>query len=91
MKEVLPKTKKGSSAALVFLNRRTDGTPVRVSVVLRDLGLTSMLGYQVKELFDGLDLGFYRPDDAIKVEVNPTGKFHREIAYIFHNMIFKLF
>ena len=88
MKEVLPKTKKGSSAALVFLNRRTDGTPVRVSVVLRDLGLTSMLGYQVKELFDGLDLGFYRPDDAIKVEVNPTGNDLIEIVYIVVHVIF---
>jgi len=90
MKEVLPKTKKGSSAALVFLNRRTDGTPVRVSVVLRDLGLTSMLGYQVKELFDGLDLGFYRPDDAIKVEVNPTGNYLTAIAYIVVHIFFKI-
>lgn len=73
MKEVLPKAGKYSSASLVFLNRRTDGTPVRVSVVLRDLGLASPSGYQVQELFDGQDLGFRRPDDVLKVEVNPSG------------------
>ena len=75
MKEVLPKGGKGTSAALVFLNRRTDGTPVRVSAVLRDLGLAVPSGYLIKELFDGQDMGFRRPDDTLTVLINPSGMF----------------
>lgn len=61
------------SAAIVFLNRRTDGTPSRVSVILRDIGLTAASGYKVQELFDGFHLGIYQPDDKLTVEVNPSG------------------
>ena len=61
------------SAALVFLNRRTDGTPARVSVLLRDLGLVSPAGYSIAELFDGRDMGLRRPDEPLKLQVNPSG------------------
>nr|CAH0113308.1 unnamed protein product [Daphnia galeata] len=73
IKSVEPSSAPDRSAAIVFLNRRTDGTPTRVSVILRDIGLTSLFGYKVEELFDGLNLGVYRPDDSLTVIVNPSG------------------
>jgi len=73
IKSVEPSSGADRSAAVVFLNRRTDGTPTRVSVILRDIGLTSVFGYNVEELFDGLNLGVYRPDDSLTVIVNPSG------------------
>ena len=73
IKSVEPSSAPDLSAAIVFLNRRTDGTPTRVSVILRDIGLTSLFGYKVEELFDGLNLGVYRPDDSLTVIVNPSG------------------
>lgn len=61
------------SAALAILNRRDDGTPTRVSAVLSDLGLISLSGYQVEELFDGNNLGFHRAEDKLTFNVNPSG------------------
>lgn len=73
VKHVLPTVKNSHSAAVVVLNRRTDGTPAHVSTTLRDIGLDSSFGYQVKELFDGLNLGVRRPDDLLAFNVNPSG------------------
>lgn len=73
VKPVQPSLGDHRSAAIAFLNRRTDGTPTRVSIVLRDAGLTSTSGYKVQELFDGLNLGIYRPEDTLTVVVNPSG------------------
>lgn len=36
------------SYAVVFVNRRTDGTPSDVAVTLRELGLQSPTGYRVE-------------------------------------------
>lgn len=36
---MLPTVKNSHSAAVVVLNRRTDGTPAHVSTTLRDIGL----------------------------------------------------
>ena len=44
-----------------------------MSVVLSDLGLISLSGYQVDELFDGNNLGFHRADDKLIFNVNPSG------------------
>lgn len=74
VKSVLPSVGSERSAAVAFLNRRTDGTPTRVSVVLSDIGLSFNDGYEVLELFDGKELGFYKPDDKLTVMVNPSGK-----------------
>lgn len=73
MKPVQPSLGDNRSAALAFLNRRTDGTPTRVSIVLRDAGLTSTSGYKVQEMFDGLNLGIFHPDNTLTVVVNPSG------------------
>ena len=75
MKPVLPKSGSSYSAAIVILNRRVDGTPSEVAVPLRELGLDSDVGYHVRELFDGRDLGFLVPAQLIRVDVNPSGKF----------------
>ena len=61
------------SAAVVFFNRRDDGVRRKVSAVLSDLGLDSSSGYQVYDLFEGINLGIYFPLDKLAVNVNPTG------------------
>ena len=73
MKPVLPQVGPHHSAALAFLNRREDGTPTRVSAVLSDLGLISLSGYQVQELFDGNNLGLHLAGDTLSFNVNPSG------------------
>lgn len=74
MKPVQPTAAQHNSAAIVFLNRRTDGTPTRVSVVLSDTGLVSPFGYKAQELFDGIYFGNFLPNDTLTVVVNPSGK-----------------
>lgn len=76
VKPIQPSVGSERSAAVAFLNRRTDGTPTRVSVVLSDIGLAYKDGYQVHELFDGKELGFYKPSDKFAVMVNPSGTAH---------------
>uniref|UniRef100_T1JHV1 Alpha-galactosidase n=1 Tax=Strigamia maritima TaxID=126957 RepID=T1JHV1_STRMM len=61
------------SYAIVFLNRRTDGTPSEVAVSLKDLGLTHAQGYRIKDLFENQDYGVVLPDTVFKANVNPTG------------------
>ncbi|KAI9553546.1 hypothetical protein GHT06_021464 [Daphnia sinensis] len=73
VKPVQPSLGNNRSAAIAFLNRRTDGTPTRVSIALSDAGLTSTSGYKVQEMFDGLNLGIYHPDNTLTVVVNPSG------------------
>jgi len=72
-KPVLPEINGQRSMAIAFLNRRTDGTPTKVNVVLRELGLSSPIGYTVHDLFDDRSLGTYLPDDRLQVKVNPSG------------------
>jgi len=73
VKHVQPTIGHSHSAAIVFLNRRTDGTPTHMSTTLKDIGLNSSFGYQVKELFDGVNLGVRRPQDRLSFYVNPSG------------------
>lgn len=82
VKRVLPKVGQSYSAAVVFFNRRTDGTPTRVGITLRDLNLTLSSGYEAQELFDGAAIGLLRPRDKLSFQVNPSGYiifFHVEI------------
>ena len=72
-KPVLPEINGQRSMAIAFLNRRTDGTPTKVNVVLRELGLSWAIGYTVHDLFDDRSLGTYLPDDRLQVKVNPSG------------------
>jgi len=61
------------AAEIAFLNRRTDGTPSEVSVILQELGLTYPKGYKVTELFDNRVVGIMTKSDTIRVSINPTG------------------
>ncbi len=58
---------------MAVLNRRSDGTPSEVAVPLRELGLDSDVGYNVRDLYDGRDLGLLLPAQVIRVDVNPSG------------------
>lgn len=62
------------SFAIAFVNRRTDGTPSDVAVLLRELGLQSPTGYRVEDLYEEVDYGVLSPQTKIKVKVNPSGK-----------------
>ncbi|RXG73716.1 Alpha-N-acetylgalactosaminidase [Armadillidium vulgare] len=61
------------SYAIVFFNRRTDGTPSEVSVTLEELGLTEPGGYDITDLFDGVNYGVVLPSKRFTVDVNPSG------------------
>jgi len=49
--------------------------PSVVAVKLSDLGMNSTAGYNVTEVFDGVQIGVKKPADVFKVSVNPTGVF----------------
>lgn len=70
---ILPVYKGKYSYAIVFLNRRTDGTPSEVSVTLRELGLDHVDGYHITDLYDNYDYGIVTPERRFKVDVNPSG------------------
>ncbi|KAF0303355.1 Alpha-N-acetylgalactosaminidase [Amphibalanus amphitrite] len=70
---ITPQVDEQFSYALAFLDRRTDGTPSRLTMTLRELGLDSPTGYRVQEVFDGQSYGTLLPEDSITVHVNPTG------------------
>jgi len=61
------------SYAIVFLNRRTDGTPSEISVTLKELGLDNPSGYHIEDLYDDHVYGIVTPDRRFKVDVNPSG------------------
>jgi len=73
LKPVLPEVNEQLSASIAFVNRRTDGLPRNISVVLEQVGLHLASGYHVQELFDGKDLGIYYPHEMLSVKVNVTG------------------
>lgn len=73
LKPVLPEVDEHLSASIAFVNRRTDGLPRNISVVLEQVGLHLASGYHVQELFDGKDLGNYYPHETLNVKVNVTG------------------
>ena len=61
------------SVAVAFLNKWTAGTPLKVSFKLSDLGMDNAGGYRATEVFSGIDLGFFKPEDTFSDAVNPTG------------------
>ena len=69
----MPKSGNKFSWAITILNRRVDGTPSQVTVPLRDLGLNAEDGYHVRDLYEHRDIGFLSPDQALRVDVNPSG------------------
>jgi len=70
---IMPVFRAKYSYAIVFLNRRTDGTPSEVSVTLKELGLDNPSGYHIQDLFDNHNYGTVTPDRRFKVDVNPSG------------------
>ena len=60
--------------AIGVLNRWAEGTPIRVQVTLKSLGLTNVGGYAAKDVFSGASLGTFSPEDTITLDVNPTSK-----------------
>jgi len=72
-KRVLPRNGQDDSFALAILNKRVDGTPAKVSVVLSSLGLNSSGGYHIRELFEHEDYGLLFSYQALQIPVNPSG------------------
>jgi len=70
---IMPVYRAKYSYAIVFLNRRTDGTPSEVSVTLKELGLDNPTGYHIEDLYDDHIYGVVTPDRRFKVDVNPSG------------------
>merc|ERR1712037_317898 len=70
---IMPVYRAKYSYAIVFLNRRTDGTPSEVSVTLKELGLDNPTGYHIEDLYDEHVYGVVTPDRRLKVDVNPSG------------------
>jgi len=70
---IMPVLRGKYSYGIVFLNRRTDGTPSEVSVTLKELGLDHGDGYHITDLYDDYDYGIVTPDRRFKVDVNPSG------------------
>merc|ERR1712141_655514 len=70
---IMPVYRAKYSYAIVFLNRRTDGTPSEISVTLKELGLDNPSGYHIEDLYDDHVYGIVTPDRRFKVDVNPSG------------------
>lgn len=49
--------------------------PVRFSIGLTRLGLSSQKAYNITEVFDGGYIGTFKATDTLTVNVNPTGVF----------------
>jgi len=65
----------GGSFAFAFLNTGTGGTPTKVSMTVKDLGFSATAGYNITEVFDGKNMGAFKPSDTFSAYVNPTGVF----------------
>jgi len=76
-KPILP----SGSYAFALVNMG-NATPTKVSVVLSDLGLQGISGYNVTEVFDGKYLGLFKPSSKLEVDVNPTGVFFAQATAI---------
>lgn len=62
-----------ASFAVVCWNRRPDGTPYMFQRRLRHYGLNHTYGYYLRDLYLGVELGRYRPDDWLTLRINPSG------------------
>lgn len=69
------------SCAFALVNMGT-AVLVKVSIVMSDLGLNNISGYNVTEVFDGTYMGIYKPSSVLSVSVNPTGVFFAQAIAI---------
>ncbi|RXG73717.1 hypothetical protein Avbf_00113 [Armadillidium vulgare] len=67
-KPVSPVYDDSYSYAIAFQSRRTDGMPYKLTVTLEELGLTDEAGYEITELFDGVNYGTLLPSDSFSVD-----------------------
>ncbi|KAL7635615.1 UNVERIFIED_CONTAM: hypothetical protein RMT77_013432 [Armadillidium vulgare] len=72
-KPVSPVYDDSYSYAIAFQSGRDDGMPYKLTVTVEELGLTDEAGYEIAELFDGVNYGTLLPSDSFSVDVNPTG------------------
>ena len=73
VKEVLPVFKAEKSKVVAVMYRGTAGTPAKVQFTLKSLGLDYKGGYFASEVFTGEDWGVFKPNDHVRIRVNPSG------------------
>ena len=61
------------SAAVAVMFSGDDGTPKKVTLTPKNLGLTHPGGYIVSEVFEGKILETLEPQQSMTVSVNPSG------------------
>lgn len=62
------------SYAVAFVSKRTDGHGYSFEFTLEELGLTNILGYEVRDLFDSKrEIFRMTPGNKYEDRVNPTG------------------
>lgn len=71
--QVWSKPLSGDRTAFVIYNPEPYGTPIRVDISLRDLGLTRYTAYNFYETFSGDLIGQYKYSGSFNVSVNPSG------------------
>ncbi|XP_063228577.1 alpha-N-acetylgalactosaminidase [Bacillus rossius redtenbacheri] len=80
---VTPKVGSECSYAVAIVSRRTDGNPVLVSYVLKDIGLNNSAGYNFTELYDGTKMVLSSPNATLVTRVNPSGvAFYKATAIV---------
>jgi len=70
---VMPQYKEKTSVAVAFLNRWTEGTPLKVNFTLTSLGLDHPAGYQAVNIVTGENFGSFKPGDSFSSNVDPVG------------------
>ena len=73
--QVWTKPLTGDSMAFAYINFGTGGMPSKVSMALKDMGLTKPTGYNISEAFNNKLFGTFHPPDTFSAQVNPTGIF----------------
>lgn len=72
-RSINPTQEEDHSYAVAVLNQSDDGMPHDVAITFSNLGMTYADGYKVTDLYTGVVLGNFGPDDEFHVKVNPTG------------------
>ena len=68
VKPIVPK----GSLAVVLLNTETFGNGSPVSISADEVGMVDPRGYNVTEVFEGQNLGIFKPDTTFTTHVYPT-------------------
>ena len=68
-----PLSDRSSAVAFLFSGAGLGGMPARITLKLRDIGLTHSAGYNVTDAFTTRSLPLTKPDSVMTVRVNPHG------------------